>query len=304
MQTTYQDLGTLLRRHFADVVSVALQSEYEATGLSPSLPDAQTCVLIQFPVKTDGMESLFIICFPETSLPEVRSQFLRTNIGEALAQGAQNTEIFSEIANIIVGHIAGLLSDHGGKVEILDPGLPILDWPAGVGHLTAGAANSAEGMVFCAMKSDGTDLPPPPDPGPAPQPAPAAPEPEPNRPRVLIVDDSSVMRAFLQQIFTEAGYDVVGVAADGVDAIEKFEATRPDLMTLDIIMPKMKGTEVLEKLLAKYPDAKVVMASSVNDARTVMKCLKIGAKRYIIKPYDKDAVIAAAQKALGVVGEE
>lgn len=115
---------------------------------------------------------------------------------------------------------------------------------------------------------------------------------------VLIVDDSPVMRDILTKVFTEDGFNVVGVAADGVEAIEMFEEHHPDIMTLDIIMPKMRGTEVLERIMAKYPEAKVVMASSVSDARTVMKCLKIGAKQYILKPYDKAKVMAAVRKAL------
>jgi two-component system chemotaxis response regulator CheY len=87
-------------------------------------------------------------------------------------------------------------------------------------------------------------------------------------------------------------------AEDGVQAIELFEQLNPDIMTLDIIMPKMRGTEVLETIMARYPEAKVVMASSVSDARTVMKCLKIGAKQYILKPYDEQKVMTAIKKAL------
>ena len=70
-----------------------------------------------------------------------------------------------------------------------------------------------------------------------------------------------------------------------------FEKFDPDLVTLDIVMPKLKGTEVLKRIIELRPDATVVMASSVSDARTVMNCLKMGAKRYIVKPYDRTAVI-------------
>lgn len=117
---------------------------------------------------------------------------------------------------------------------------------------------------------------------------------------VLIVDDSPVMRSMLDKFFTENGFNVVGQAADGIEALELFEKLNPDLMTLDIIMPKMRGTEVLETIMKKYPDAKIVMASSVSDARTVMKCLKIGAKQYILKPYDQEKVMSAIRKALGM----
>ncbi|MEW6266914.1 MAG: response regulator [Thermodesulfobacteriota bacterium] len=117
---------------------------------------------------------------------------------------------------------------------------------------------------------------------------------------VLIVDDSPVMRNMLAKFFTDNGFQVVGMAADGLEAINLFEKLNPDLMTLDIIMPKMRGTEVLENILERYPEAKIVMASSVSDARTVMKCLKIGAKQYILKPYDQERVMAAIKKALNM----
>ena len=116
--------------------------------------------------------------------------------------------------------------------------------------------------------------------------------------KVLIVDDSPVMRNMLAKFFTDNGFEVVGMAEDGEEAITLFEQLNPDLMTLDIIMPKLRGTEVLETIMSRYPEAKVVMASSVSDARTVMKCLKIGAKQYILKPYDEEKVMAAIKKAL------
>lgn len=116
--------------------------------------------------------------------------------------------------------------------------------------------------------------------------------------RVLIVDDSPIMRQMLVKIFTDEGFTVAGEAADGAEAVELFERLRPDLTTLDIVMPKMRGIEVLEQLMAKYPDARIIMASSVSDARTVMHCLKMGAKQYITKPYDEDKIMAAVKKTL------
>ena len=116
--------------------------------------------------------------------------------------------------------------------------------------------------------------------------------------RVLIVDDSPIMRQMLVKIFSDEGFEVVGEAADGAEAITLFEALKPDLTTLDIVMPKMRGIEVLEQIMAKYPDSRIIMASSVSDARTVMHCLKMGAKQYITKPYDEAKIMAAVRKAL------
>ncbi len=118
--------------------------------------------------------------------------------------------------------------------------------------------------------------------------------------RVLIVDDSPIMRQMLVKIFKDEGFEVAGEAADGVQAVDMFEELLPDLTTLDIVMPKMRGTEVLEHLMVKFPDAKIIMASSVSDARTVMACLKMGAKQYITKPYDGVKIMAAVQKVLGL----
>lgn len=115
---------------------------------------------------------------------------------------------------------------------------------------------------------------------------------------VLIVDDSQVMRHMLHNILTGAGLKVIGEAADGEEALAMFEELHPDLVTLDIVMPKMRGTEVLEKIMAGHPEARIIMATSVSDARTVMRCLKLGARQYIIKPYDQTKVMDAVAKAL------
>ena len=116
--------------------------------------------------------------------------------------------------------------------------------------------------------------------------------------RVLIVDDSPIMRQMLVKIFSDEGFTVAGVAVDGVEALEMFESLNPDLITLDIVMPKMRGIEVLERIMAVKPEARVIMASSVSDARTVMHCLKMGAKQYIVKPYDESKIMDAVKKAL------
>jgi two-component system chemotaxis response regulator CheY len=117
---------------------------------------------------------------------------------------------------------------------------------------------------------------------------------------VLIVDDSPVMRQMLFKLFQGHGFNVVGQACDGEEALALFEKLRPELTTLDIVMPKLRGTEVLQILMEKYPDSNVIMASSVSDARTVMHCLKIGAKQYIIKPYDEEKVMTAVKKTLNI----
>jgi two-component system chemotaxis response regulator CheY len=118
--------------------------------------------------------------------------------------------------------------------------------------------------------------------------------------RVLIVDDSPIMRQMLVKIFKDEGFTVAGEAVDGMEALEMFETLKPDLVTLDIVMPKMRGIEVLERIMAAKPESKVIMASSVSDARTVMHCLKMGAKQYIVKPYDESKIMDAVKKVLAI----
>jgi len=116
--------------------------------------------------------------------------------------------------------------------------------------------------------------------------------------KVLIADDSPLMRALLTKILRENDIEVIAEAKDGLEAVELFEKHQPHLMTLDIEMPGKRGTDVLKELLEKYPSANIVMVSSVSDAKIVMECLKTGAKRYIMKPFDEKAVVSAVNKVI------
>lgn len=116
--------------------------------------------------------------------------------------------------------------------------------------------------------------------------------------KVVIADDSPLMRALLKKILSENNIEVIAEAKNGEEAVELFEKHKPHLMTLDIEMPLKRGTQVLKEILEKYPDANIVMVSSVSDAKVVMQCLKTGAKRYIMKPFDEKAVLSAVNKVI------
>lgn len=105
--------------------------------------------------------------------------------------------------------------------------------------------------------------------------------------KVLIVDDSQFVVKQLSQILTSGGYEIAGVAADGIEGIEKFKELQPDIVTMDITMPKMDGITALEKILAWDSGAKVVMVSALGKEELIKKSLLIGAKSYIVKPLDK-----------------
>lgn len=117
--------------------------------------------------------------------------------------------------------------------------------------------------------------------------------------KILIVDDAVFMRMKLKDILTKNGYEVVGEAQNGQEAFEKYQATNPDVVTMDITMPDVDGLEALKMIRAYDPNAKVIMCSAMGQQGMVMDAIKSGAKDFIVKPFDTDRVINAITKVLG-----
>ncbi|BCZ48142.1 hypothetical protein psyc5s11_42090 [Clostridium gelidum] len=116
--------------------------------------------------------------------------------------------------------------------------------------------------------------------------------------RILIVDDSTVMRKNLYSIFTKSGHEVVGEAADGRQAIISYVTLKPDIVTMDITMPKLSGVDAVGEIIKKDINAKIIMLSALNQKQMVFEALKNGAKHYIIKPIDPDNLIAVVDEVL------
>lgn len=110
---------------------------------------------------------------------------------------------------------------------------------------------------------------------------------------IVIVDDSALIRTALRDLAEGEGYTVVAEAANGKEAFEAYSEYRPDLITLDITMPVMDGVEALEKIMTAYPDAKVIMITAAGQQQKVIKALRIGAARFIMKPFHRDEVLKA-----------
>ena len=109
--------------------------------------------------------------------------------------------------------------------------------------------------------------------------------------RVLIVDDSAVMRKSLRGILVKDGYDVVGEADSGAEAIKQFAALQPDIITLDIIMPQLGGIEALRMLRSIInKDVKIIMVTAIDSMDRVKECMKAGADHYILKPFEDKRV--------------
>lgn len=115
--------------------------------------------------------------------------------------------------------------------------------------------------------------------------------------KILVVDDSSFMRNSLKTMLEKLGYSVVGTAENGVEAVAKFRDLKPDVVTLDIIMPQMGGVQGLKLLKSVNPNAVVVMVSSMADRDSITECLKAGATHYLLKPFD-EAKVAEVMKRI------
>jgi two-component system chemotaxis response regulator CheY len=116
--------------------------------------------------------------------------------------------------------------------------------------------------------------------------------------RVLVVDDAAFMRKMVTDALTKGGHEVVGEAGNGVEAIARFQELKPDLMTLDITMPEKDGLAALAEIVAADPSARVVMCSALGQESKVLEAIKLGAKDFVVKPFQPARVIEAVGKAL------
>jgi len=108
--------------------------------------------------------------------------------------------------------------------------------------------------------------------------------------KILVVDDSLIMRKNLSKLLTSMGHEVVYAAKNGVEAIEAYQAKRPDLVTMDITMPDMNGIDAVKAIRADDPDAKIIMVTSHAEEHMLITSMFIGAAGYIIKPFKRQEV--------------
>ena len=115
---------------------------------------------------------------------------------------------------------------------------------------------------------------------------------------VVIVDDSGMSRKILRDILEEAGYAVLAEATDGLEGVLAYKTYYPDIITLDITMPNMDGTEALKEIKAYDSNAKVIMITAAGQQHKVIEALKLGAKRFITKPFDKEEILKNIEEVL------
>ena len=116
--------------------------------------------------------------------------------------------------------------------------------------------------------------------------------------RVLVVDDAAFMRKLLTDALTNGGHEVVGEAGNGVEAVARWQELRPELTTLDITMPEKDGLSALAEIMAIDPSAKISMCSALGQEGKVLEAVKLGAKDFVVKPFQPPRVLEAVEKAL------
>ena len=102
---------------------------------------------------------------------------------------------------------------------------------------------------------------------------------------VLVCDDAIFMRTMISDILAQAGFEVVGEAETGAQAVEKYKQLKPDLVTMDIVMPDMGGIDAVREIVKNDPDAKILMCSAMGQQALVVEAIQAGAKDFVVKPF-------------------
>jgi len=114
--------------------------------------------------------------------------------------------------------------------------------------------------------------------------------------KILVVDDAAFMRMMLKNILGKDGHEIVGEGSDGEEAVKKYFELKPDIVTMDIVMPKVDGINATREILKQDPNAKIVMISALGQEAMVKEALQLGAKDFIVKPFNKDKVLEVINK--------
>ena len=116
--------------------------------------------------------------------------------------------------------------------------------------------------------------------------------------KILIVDDAMLMRIMLRDIFEGSGYEVVGEADDADLALELYRETSPDLVTMDITLTTTSGIDAISRILGYDSEARIIVISALEQRKIVMEALRLGARDFIIKPFEEDRVLLSAMDVL------
>lgn len=116
--------------------------------------------------------------------------------------------------------------------------------------------------------------------------------------KVLFVDDSTFMRTLLKNIVLKDNFVLAGEASTGKEAVEMYRKTKPDLVTMDIVMPEMNGIDAVKEIRALDPEAKIIMVSAMGQQGMVIDAIQAGARDFIIKPFQPPRIHEALNRVL------
>lgn len=117
--------------------------------------------------------------------------------------------------------------------------------------------------------------------------------------KILVVDDAKVVRMVVSQILKRNGYQIIGEATNGREALEKYKALKPDAVTMDITMPEVDGIQGLKDIIAYDKQAKVIMISALDQHDALAESIRNGATDYVVKPFEDDRMISALHEIFG-----
>ena len=109
--------------------------------------------------------------------------------------------------------------------------------------------------------------------------------------RVMVADDSDAIRMVLQDILSIGKHEIVAEATNGAETVERFSQTNPDVLLLDLAMPKKDGLTVVKEIMTTYPKAKIILITASDNQNVINECLEAGASAFISKPFDFDHVL-------------
>ena len=116
--------------------------------------------------------------------------------------------------------------------------------------------------------------------------------------KILIVDDANFMRMIVKDTLAPRGFEICGEAANGNEAVAKYQEMKPDLVTMDITMKEKDGLQAAKEILAADPNARIVMVTALGQEKMLMDSMAIGVKDFVVKPFKSERIISAVQKAL------
>ena len=116
---------------------------------------------------------------------------------------------------------------------------------------------------------------------------------------VLVCDDAIFMRTLISDILSGSGYEVVGQAETGAQAVERYQQLLPDLVTMDIVMPDMGGIDAVKEITKIDPAARILMCSAMGQQALVVEAIQAGAKDFVVKPFQPARVLEAVARVLG-----